>query len=214
MLAEPDRVSADARPARRTTFNPDRYVRITFAAAIVFLILIGALSYHSTLVAGESDESVRHTRRVSANLEDMLYSMTSIEASGAAYILTGNESYLDLWRSSTATLQARAARLHDLTRDNPLQQGRLPALDVLIAQRVQFGAQVIALRREHGLVAAAEEIRTGSGRNLTIEFRRQVQEMLNEESRLLVQRTATWRANVQTTRTVLLVGRVRAGQMP
>jgi PAS domain S-box-containing protein len=204
MLAEPERLAPTGR--RKAEFHPDRFVGITFASAIAFMMLIGALSYHNTLVSSESDEWVRHTRSVSANLEGMLYAMTTIEASGAAYILTSNGSYLDLWRSSTADLKARAANLHDLTRDNPIEQARLAPLDAVIAQRVAFGERIMTLRGEQGLGVAAEEIRTGSGRNVTIEFRRRVQQMLDEEARLLVQRTARWQTNVQTTRIVLVIG--------
>jgi PAS domain S-box-containing protein len=198
----------ELRKLRRAEFNPDRFVGLTFASAIAFLILIGILSYHSTRVSNESDEWVRHTHRVSTNLNSLLYSMTAIEASGSAYVLTGDESYLDLWRSSTANLETGAASLHYLTRDNPIELARLPALDALISQRVKFGARIVALRHDRGLGAAADEIRAGVGRNMTIEFRRQVQQMLDEEAKLLVQRTATWRSNVQTTRTVLIVGTV------
>ena len=199
-------MTPELRKLLRADFNPDRFVGITFASAIVFLTLIGTLSYHNTLVSSESDEWVRHTRTVSANLEGMLYAMTTIEATGAAYILSGNESYLDVWRSSTADLQTGAARLHELTRDNPIQQARLPALDALIAQRVAFGDRIIALRRDRGLGIAAEEIRSGTDRNVAIEFRQYVHQMLDEEARLLVQRTATWQSNVQTTRIVLVIG--------
>ncbi|HTB64654.1 MAG TPA: PAS domain S-box protein, partial [Steroidobacteraceae bacterium] len=122
------------------------------------------------------------------------------------YMLSGNESYLDLWRSSTTNLQARAASLHALTRDNPIEQARLPALDALIAQRVQFGDRIISLRRQQGLGVAADQIRTGSGRDVAIAIRRHVQQMLDEEARLLVQRTATWQSDVQTTRIVLVIG--------
>jgi PAS domain S-box-containing protein len=211
MLGEPERLSfeggaTEARKLRRAESNPDRFIRIAFTAAMASLILIGVLSYHSTLVSSDTDEWVRHTHRVSTNLESMLSSMTIIEASGAAYILTGDESYLDMWRSGTANLQARAASLHDLTGDNPVQQARLSALNALISQRVEFGARVIALRRERGLGSAADEIRTGIGRNVTIEIRRQVQLMLSEEARLLVQRTTTLRSDVETTRIILVVG--------
>jgi PAS domain S-box-containing protein len=223
MLTEPERLSPRGRPAlvsrdgtataelrklRKAQFNPDRFVRITFASAIASLILVGVLSYHSTLVSSDSDEWLRHTHRVSTNLDGMLDSITIIEASGTAYILTGDSSYLDMWRSSTQNLQTRAASLHDLTRDNPTQQARLPVLDALISQRVKFGARLIALRRDQGLGATADESRAGIGRNVTIEIRRQVQQMLDEEARLLVQRTATLRSNVQTTRRILLAGTV------
>jgi PAS domain S-box-containing protein len=208
MLAGPEGLSPEGRPTQvsRADFNPDRFIRIAFISAIASLILIGVLSYHSTLVSSDTDEWVRHTHRVSTNLDSMLYSMTIIEASGAAYVLTSDDSYLSMWRSSTENLQARAASLHDLTRDNPIQQARLPALDALILQRVDFGTRVITLRRERGLAAAAEEIRGGVGRGMAIEFRRQVQQMLDEEARLLVQRTARLRSNVETTRIILLAG--------
>jgi PAS domain S-box-containing protein len=221
MLADPERVSsgalaaavpgdsaasADVRSAREANFKPDRFVKIVFAAAIAVLILIGVLSYRSTLVSSESDAWVRHTNIVSANLESMLYSLTAIEASSASYILTGDDSYLAAWRASGASLKVRAANVRQLTQDNPIEQARLPAIDALIAQRVEVASRIIALRRDRGLEAAAAEIRTGTLRNESVEFRGQVQRMLDEEAGLLVRRTATWRSNVQTTRMELVLG--------
>ncbi len=218
MLTEPQRLSSNgwrADPApdpsvaaelHKGQFNPDRFVAVAFASAIVLLTLIGLFSYRTTLVSGESEDWVRHTRVVSAVLDGMLYSMTAMEASRVAYILTGDESYLSALHASTANLKVGAASLHGLTEDNPIQQARLPPLDAVISRGVDLEAQIIALRRDAGLTAAAEAIHTEQSHRVSIEFHRQVQQMLDEESKLLVQRTAAWRSNEQKTRTILLAG--------
>jgi CHASE3 domain sensor protein len=49
-------------------------------------------------VSAESEAWVQHSHLVSSNLENMLYAMTNIDASGRAFIATGEETYLDSWR--------------------------------------------------------------------------------------------------------------------
>ena len=61
----------------------DRYLQIAFASAIAILILVIALYYRSMAVSRDSEAWVQHSHLVSGNLENMLYAMTNIDASGA-----------------------------------------------------------------------------------------------------------------------------------
>lgn len=188
--------------------NSDRLVRIAFGAALAFLFLIGALTYRIISVAAQSNQWVEHSRGVADNLDNMRYAMSSLQASGAGFLLTGDESYLEVWRSSMRSLRDRAATMRSLTSDNPTQHASLPALDAIILQRLQFGERVIALRQTAGLETAAAEVRVGRGRALTAEFVRLVQKMQDEEARLLVQRTARSREDLQEAQIALIVGTV------
>ena len=69
--------------------------------------------------------------------------------------------------------------------DNPVQQQRLPALERLLAEKIQAGDSLIDFRRKKGLVAAGEAFRGGSGQRLMIQIQDQVRAMQDEELRLL-----------------------------
>ena len=59
-----------------------------------------------------------------------------------------------------------------------------------MAEKIQFGETVIALRRAQGFTAAADAMRGGSGQGPGMSFEGAVRQMQNEELHLLVQRNA------------------------
>ncbi len=125
----------------------DGYVQLGFGCAFVILTLVGALSYRTIAESSESDGWVKHTYLVSKTLDGMLAAMTRIESNDRAFILTGDESYLDSRRSGISDLRQRRPAVRNLTEDNPEQQARLLAVDALIVQRMQWGGKNEALRR-------------------------------------------------------------------
>jgi PAS domain S-box-containing protein len=186
--------------------SKDRYLQIAFASAIAILVLVITLYYRSTAVSRDSEAWVQHTHQVSGELEDMLYAMTNIDASGRAYLTTGAQPYLESWRTGIANLKRHTAMIRSLTSDNPAQQARLPALDVLIAQRTEFYERINALPRTEGPGAAAEALRIGAGPRTTNEFHDIVQTMQDEEAGLLAKRTADAKRRLQQAKTALILG--------
>src|ERR1700722_6070288 len=192
----------------KSKFKSDRYLQVTFASAVAILILVIALYYRSMAVSRDSEAWVQHSHLVSNNLGNMLYAMTNIDASGHAYLTTGAEPYLDSWRGGIANLQQRIAMIRSLTQDNPVQQARLPALDALIAERVQFYERINALPQAEGRGAAAEAIRIGEGPRITNEFHDTVQTMQDEEDGLLAKRTADAKRQLDQAKIALIVGTI------
>jgi PAS domain S-box-containing protein len=121
-------------------------------------------------------------------------------------VLTGEESYLDTYRASVVGLLQHEATVRDLTVDNPVQQRLLPALEQLEAGRIQFAQEVVALRRDRGLEAAADAIRSGRGEGLMRGFAAVVRQSQDEELRLLVRRDAVARSSLRDTKEVLILG--------
>jgi PAS domain S-box-containing protein len=186
----------------------DRYLQLAFASAVAILILVIALYYRSMAVARESEAWVQHSHLVSVELHDMLYAMTNIDASGRAYLTTGAEPYLESWRTGLANLKQHTALVRTLTGDNPAQQARLPALDVLIAERTAFYERINALPRDEGRGAAAEAVRVGEGPRITNEFHDIVQSMQEEETGLLATRTADAKRRLRQTTLALILGTI------
>jgi PAS domain S-box-containing protein len=187
-------------------FKPDQYIPVAVLSAMAILILVITLYYRSMAVSSESEAWVQHSHLVSSNLESMLYAMTNIDASGRAFIVTGEQSYLESCRASTADLKKHLEAVRVLTRDNPTQQARLPALDLLVAEQTRFDQRINALPRPEEQDASAKAARTGERPQITNDFRQIVQAMQAEETGLLDTRTADARRRLLQTRIGLLLG--------
>src|SRR5271154_387492 len=159
----------------------NRRVQIGFGAAILTLLVVGALFYRSMIESGESDQWVRHTHEVLENLQDLRSAMDKVESSDRGFVLTGQESYVDSYRANQLIAQQAEATIGSLTVDNRLQQNRLPDLARLMAEKIQFAEMVINLRRTQGLEPAAAAIQSGAGQRIMDEFQTLIREMQGEE---------------------------------
>jgi PAS domain S-box-containing protein len=189
-----------------TAFRSDRKVQLAFGAAILTLLVVGAMSYRGTIVSGESDRLVRHTHEVLENLQDLLSATENMESGDRGFALTGNDSYLQSYRASAINAKRSEATVRSLTADNPTQQRQLSELEDLTAEKVQFAEMVIYMRQTQGLKAAAEAIRSGSGERIMDDLRESVRKMQAEELRLLVLRDAEANRRLAQTKAVLLLG--------
>ncbi len=181
-------------------------VKSAFCVAILALVAVGTISYRAIIAFSESDRWVMHTYEVLANLNEMLAATDSFQSSDRAFALTGDEPYLQSYRSAIADAKKAENAVRDLTVDNPVQQQRLPALDQLIAEKIRFGDSVIVIRRKKGPAAASDALRGGTGPQLMIQIQNLVRAMQNEELRLLVLRNSDLRVRANETKAVLVLG--------
>jgi PAS domain S-box-containing protein len=77
----------------------NRKVQLAFGAAILALLAAGVISYRGLIQSTESDRWVRHTHQVVEELQDVLSAMQSAESSYRGFALTGDESYLQSYRT-------------------------------------------------------------------------------------------------------------------
>jgi PAS domain S-box-containing protein len=183
-----------------------REVEIAFGSAVLALIVVSAISYRGTLVASQSEGRVRHTHEVLENLAESLSAMQNVESSYRGFVLTGKESYLESYRFSIARGERARAAVLNLTVDNPVQQRRLPALESLAVQKIQFGDSVIGLRKSSGLEVAAKAIENGPGQPIADAFEEISHAMQEEELRLLARREADAKRRRLQNETALLLG--------
>jgi PAS domain S-box-containing protein len=183
-------------------------VQLAFGSAGVILLVVGAVSYRTILISGESDRWVRHTHQVLETLHSFAADMGRIESSERGFAWTGKESYIESYRASILSAKNDEAAVRSLTRDNPTQQRELPGLEALMAQKIQFGDLVISLRRTKGVVAAADAVGSGRGEQITAGYLGIVSAMQDEELRLLLLRNVEAKQRLDETKLVLLLGTV------
>jgi PAS domain S-box-containing protein len=183
-----------------------RRLQLAFGSAILALLVVGAISYRDMLESRESARWVRHTHEVLENLQDLLAAMQTVESNARGYLLTGDESFLAVYRAAIVRAGKDHAILRDLTLDNAEQQRRLDALATLTAQKFQLAEKVLGLRRTTGLEAAVEAIQKGSGKQIMDDFQALIGQMQDEELRLLVVREGEAKRRFRRTETVLILG--------
>lgn len=95
-----------------------------------------------------------------------------------------------------------------MTADNAEQQGRLPALEKLVAQQIGDAELIIGLRRTQGLEAAADAMRNGPGQQIGNDFQAGVRQLQDEELRLLGLRNDDAKQRLPQAKSVMVLGTV------
>ena len=185
-----------------------RKLQFAFGSAILALLVVGAISYRGMGESRESDLWVRHTHEVLENLQNLLAAMQTVESNASGYLLTGDESFLDVYRAGKVRAEKEQAILRALTLDNAEQQRRLDALASLASQKFQLAEKVLSRRRTNSLEAATNAIQKGSGKKIMDDFQKLIAEMRDEELRLLVLRETDAKRRFAQTKTVVVLGTV------
>ena len=110
------------------------------------------------------------------------------------------------YQAAIAGAEKYLARVNLLTRDNPQQRGRVPALSRLTAQNLEFAAHLIGLRRSQGLDAAVAMLKEDDNRAGHENFQAAVNIFKTREIELLADRQATAARDVALSKCVLLFG--------
>lgn len=190
----------------RTKSLLNRKMQLTFASALLTLLVVGAISYHGMVLSSESARWVSHTHEVLESVQDLAFAVESIESDSRGFSLTGKRSYLESYRTGLLQVAQDQARIRDLTVDNPEQQRQIPLLESLTAQKIQHAEMVIHLlrAREPGVGPTGSE----SGQETMDEFLAVIGNLQREELRLLVLRNTDTSRRLSQTKTVLIFGTV------
>jgi CHASE3 domain sensor protein len=114
----------------------NRRVHLALGAAILASFVVGAISYRSMAASTESDRWVRHTHEVLEKLQNLLATMQSIESSYRGFATTGEESYLESYRTSILSAEQGESTVRRLTVDNPKKRVILMLRDVDAKRRL------------------------------------------------------------------------------
>jgi PAS domain S-box-containing protein len=185
-----------------------RKLQLAFGSAVLALLVVGAISYRSMVESSESDLWVRHTEQVLEKLQDLLAAMQTAESNTRGYLLTGDDSFLEVYRAATAKTEKDQSILRNLTADNAGEQRRLDTLATFAAQKIQVEGQFIRLRRTKGLEAAMAAIQRGADKQTMDDFQSLVGQMQDEELRLLALRERDAKRRSVQTKTILVLGTV------
>jgi len=184
----------------------DRLTTGGFALGIVSLLAAAAISYLFTNRLQISAAWVSHTQEVLKEIGGVATGVASLGGKQRNYINTGDDRLLEQDEEIKSALHQKIEMLRQLTSDNPRQQPRIDQLAALITQRIDWGEQTIATRRQEGLSSAERLIAAGNGITLSENIRRVIKQMEDEEYSLLDLRQAKERSISTTTFLLLPLG--------
>jgi CHASE3 domain sensor protein len=144
-----------------------RRLQLGFGIPIALLCVLSVVSYRSVVTSATGVRWLQHTHQVIGKLAELLSATQDIDAGYRGFVLVGDETSLASYNAGRAQAPADLAAIATLTVDNPGHQAGIATLTVLVGQKIQFGDEVVRLRREVGAPAASARVASGDGVRLT-----------------------------------------------
>ena len=183
-----------------------RKLALGFALAALTLVAIGISGYRSTTHLIENEQWVTHTHEVRTKLADLISFLKDAETGQRGFVITGDEKFLEPYRTALPEITKTFADVRNLTADNDGQQQRLMSLQPLVDAKLAETEHVIEARRNAGLEPAQKLVATGEGKLLMDQVRRLVATMDDDEAGLLKRRNAEAETSSENTKMVILWG--------
>ncbi len=162
--------------------------RLGWAVIFVIVTLMGLIAHLSGRRYLAAVQAVEHTLSVKSAISGTLSLLKDAETGQRGFILTGDEQFLEPYRDAREHIPPLLARLDTITRADAAQNGRLQALNKLIALKYTFIEETISSRREGDLPHALELVRGGMGKPLMDQIRASCRRMLDAEELTLAAR--------------------------
>lgn len=177
-----------------------------FGLVLAIYVVVGIVSYQSTTELVETSNLRRQTFELRARLNELLTLLIEIENGQRGFVITGDEEFLETHRIAHGKVDETLREIQRLTANNERHQERLALIQPLIRTRLELSLSSIALRRNAGLEAAAEDILRGGGKENMDQIQAVLAEMLEEEEEKLALRIEEAEDNAERTKWTIMLG--------
>jgi signal transduction histidine kinase len=162
-----------------------------FAAAVILLFLSGLVTYLTIVRLLQSEKWVVHTHEVQAALGSVDSAVVTVGRACSGFVITGGADFLSSFEVALPKVSQALQNLRELTRDNPEQQKLCTRLEELTARRVDLFRESVELKMTAPQDQQGQADISRRGLPVTSEITSTMQQMRDEEQRLLGVRTAS-----------------------
>ena len=184
------------------------FINVGFAAALAILSALGWLSYHEMSSIIVFEEWERHSHGKVRELGDLLSRMREVETINRGFVISGNEKYLEPYKSALNEIERTLVLLRDMERDNPQQQKRLDSIAPLIREKLSMLEETIDLRKTKGFQAASRAEIAGRDKRLMDRISLLVAEYQEDWGKILEERETEDKAKTGRVIYMLLSGSI------
>ncbi len=167
----------------------DRHTRHTLFLLVTALFATMATDVFTTLQSDRLHAFVARALTLEREIEGLREAVVAVETGARGYVITGQDTFLEPLRRGERELATRLSTLRQLTREEPAQQRRIERLTLLTRERLEISKRMVSARDAAGIEAARALVVTGAGRLLTDQIRATIEEMADDQRRLLVARS-------------------------
>jgi signal transduction histidine kinase len=167
--------------------------RLLVPAFLIFAALVVALNawlgFRAIQSLHDSEFAVARTWQVINQVESIMGSAKDAETGSRGFLITGDDRYLEPYKTARQQLPGELERFAGLTADSPFDTRQLTELKAVLEQRLNLLQQGIDLRRGDDRETVRALVLNGTGKNEMDHLRRIADAIESEERRLLAIRT-------------------------
>ncbi len=182
----------------------------TIKAGLVFILIliigIGVASYRNIDEVFKTAEWRANSYNVLNTTEDILTQIVSAEEGQRSFLITGDESYLNIYNKSYNNVKLDLSNLKILLKDNKDQSERLIQFDSLVTYRFQNLQLTINIMKNKNLQKAADIIKSKIGRSYMQKIYEMTAKIEANEYNLLQARDQLLIINVKNTFVTIIIG--------
>lgn len=136
-----------------------------FGVALLLMIVMGAVSFNSTVSLVSAFDTMHRTHQVIEKLERTMSKLAAADHSQRGFITTGSDAYLEPFNAAIVEAERELNDIRALIVSDPLQQEKLDIISPLIQLKVQRLRKEIDLRRDVGIDGAIKVIDGSASKN-------------------------------------------------
>lgn len=198
---------AEMASARPFTW-PVTWQRILLIVPVVLVALFGIGAYRDVIRYRQATDQVEHNYQLLYGAETLLSLLKDAETGQRGYLLTGQEAFLEPYRTAVREVPLLEDRLRILTQDNSLQQEQFEKVGALRKRKLSEIQQTIELFQQGNRQGAVARVEGGEGRRIMDEIRRVLTDLEATERMMLTERSREANQQGEQTRLVLALGSI------
>jgi PAS domain S-box-containing protein len=169
---------------------------MSFSLAATTLLLAIVLSFWFFKQSDDSAAARKHTFTVINSVENLLSELKNAEIGERGYLLTGDEAFLAPYLAVSGSVAGDLKGLDQLS-SSAAAQKHLDALKPLVDEKLTGWAKAIALRRNSGEAAAMSLVKSGKGKQVMDEIRKEITGFNQIQATTLAQNDANFQSNMR-----------------
>ena len=177
-----------------------------FSLVFVGILIVSAISYYNTSILLTNSELDGRSHDLIQLLNNIDAAMSEAEDAHRRYLVTGESSYLEIYKKVVKQKPTFTAYLNDLIRDSPEQQQRVGLLDRMMDRQLKAESKAVAQFQEGGFRAVKKMAFEGAGKRELGVIHQIITEMDLHERQAVGRRVVESAAGTRNTIVLLGIG--------
>lgn len=175
------------------------FLKSIFVISIFVIFFISAITFKHISLVGNSSSWVNHSYEVNLELERLMSYIKDSETGQRGFLITKDSTYLSPYISSKKNIAKSFAKVKAYTKDNKEQEKNLRKLEFYINKRQNYLSLTLHLNRKEILTNKNLKEKLDIGKAAMDSVRKEVDEMIATEKRILKKREVNYTDTVKIT---------------